>query len=162
MLQKREIGVESQDEEERHRKIIRVDQPQPRPSTQLILGPNLTPMRSNLRSNETIGSYSQNLSNTSPGLIHGLQRALQESTVSAYSVLCQPGTSHFASEFSTLGWGCGYHNAQMILSSIRETSPHEYTRAFGDQIPSISKIQSLIEAGWAKGSFWNTINADVD
>ena len=101
-------------------------------------------------------------SNMSVGLIYGLQRALQESTVSAYSVLCHPGTSHFASEFSTLGWGCGYNNAQMILSSIRETSPEIYMSAFDDQIPSIGKIQSLIEAGWAKGSSCTAINTDVE
>jgi hypothetical protein len=50
----------------------------------------------------------------------------------------------------------------MILSSIRETSPEIYTRAFGDQIPSIGKIQSLIEAGWAKGSSYTTVNTDFD
>jgi hypothetical protein len=50
----------------------------------------------------------------------------------------------------------------MILSSIRETSPEIYTRAFGDQIPSIGKIQSLIEAGWAKGSPCTAVNADLE
>jgi len=83
-------------------------------------------------------------------LIHGLQRALEENTSSRYSFLCHPGTSYFDSEWTTLGWGCGYNNAQMLLSYIKVTSPDAFRTAFGEEIPSIKKIQNLIEAGWAK------------
>lgn len=86
------------------------------------------------------------------GLIHGLRRALESNSSSAFSVLCHPGVSHFASEFKTFGWGCGYHNAQMLLSYIKEVSPDNYKKAFGEDIPYIRTIQNLIEAGWNKGS----------
>ena len=85
------------------------------------------------------------------GLIHDLQRALESSPSSAYSVLCHPGTSHFASKLRTIGWGCGYDNAQMLLSYIKEALPDSYRNAFGNDIPSIRTIQNLIQAGWAKG-----------
>jgi len=39
----------------------------------------------------------------------------------------------------------------MLLSYLKEASPEQYRRAFGEDIPSIRKIQSIIEAGWAKG-----------
>ena len=84
-------------------------------------------------------------------LIYGLQRALDLDSTTAYSVLCHPKTSHLRSQFSTIGWGCGYHNAQMLLSYLSGASKEEYKKAFGEEIPSIRKLQTLIEAGWAKG-----------
>ena len=89
---------------------------------------------------------------TTQGLIDNLQRALEASQTSAYSALCHRGVSHIASEFKTLGWGCGYHNAQMLLSYVKEAMPDAYRTAFGEDIPSISTLQRLIQAGWAKGS----------
>jgi len=58
MLQKREIGVEDQEEEEHRTKMLRLDQPQQSASTQLVLGPNMIPTKSNLRSNQTPGILS--------------------------------------------------------------------------------------------------------
>jgi hypothetical protein len=71
---------------------------------------------------------------------------------SACSVLCHPGVSHFASEFKTFGWGCGYLNAQMLLSYIKETRSQEFQNFFaGEDLPSIKKLQQSIEQGWSKG-----------
>jgi hypothetical protein len=39
----------------------------------------------------------------------------------------------------------------MLLSYIKEASPDIYRNAFGKDIPSIARLQHLIEAGWAKG-----------
>jgi len=39
----------------------------------------------------------------------------------------------------------------MLLSYIKEANQEEYAKEFGREIPSIHKLQSLIEAGWAKG-----------
>jgi Peptidase family C78 len=80
---------------------------------------------------------------------------LESNSSSAFSVLCDPRVSHFAFEIKTLGWGCGYNNIQMLLSYMKEASPDDYRRAFGEDIPSIRRIQNLIEAGWAKGcNYW--------
>jgi hypothetical protein len=86
-----------------------------------------------------------------PGIIPGLQRALDASSISEFSALCHPGTSNFSSEFKTLTWGCGYNNAQVLLSYLREASPKTFKNSFGDDVPSIKRIQTLIEEGWGKG-----------
>lgn len=44
----------------------------------------------------------------------------------------------------------------MLLSYIKEANEEEYTKEFGREIPSIHKLQSLIEAGWAKGTHLRT------
>jgi hypothetical protein len=84
-------------------------------------------------------------------IIPGLQRALQASLISEFSALCHPGTSNFSSEFKTLTWGCGYNNAQVLLSYLKEASPKDFKNSFGDDVPSIRRIQTLIEEGWGKG-----------
>jgi len=88
---------------------------------------------------------------TKAGIIAGLQRALEASPASNISALCHLGTSHFSSEFKTLTWGCGYNNAQVLLSYLKEAAPKHYRQAFGDDIPSIRRLQTLIEEGWKKG-----------
>ncbi|KAJ8315054.1 hypothetical protein KUTeg_007204 [Tegillarca granosa] len=59
---------------------------------------------------------------------------------------------HFAVSYGDRGWGCGYRNFQMLLSGLT-THPTFCKVVFNDkpQIPSIPKIQRLIEAAWAKG-----------
>ena len=128
------------------------DEPQSSSSKQLILGPNLTPIRTQFLSNQTPGNITYLAKLTPQGLIHGLRRALESNSSSAFSVLCHPGVSHFATQFKTFGWGCGYNNAQMLLSYLKEAFPSDYGRTFGDEVPSIRRIQNLIEDGWAKGS----------
>jgi hypothetical protein len=73
-------------------------------------------------------------------------------SASAVSVLCHPGVSHMSSGFTTFGWACGYLNAHMLLSYIREALPTEFRGAFGEEIPSIYAIQGLVETGWRKGT----------
>lgn len=118
----------------------------------MTLGPDLVPTRSELLANQTRGHFPKLTSANPIDLIYGLQRALDSDNTTAYSVLCHPKTSHLRSQFLTTGWGCGYHNAQMLLSYIREAEKEQYQKAFGEDIPSIHKLQTLIEVGWAKGS----------
>ena len=66
-------------------------------------------------------------------------------------MLCHPSTSHFCFEYSTLGWACGYNNAQVLLSYLKQTMPNEFRTAFGERVPSIHKLQTMIEEGWQKG-----------
>jgi hypothetical protein len=118
----------------------------------MILGPNLTPTRNRILKNQTPGISRSNGGLLIAGLVHGLQRALESDSTSAVSVLCHPGVSHLSSGFTTFGWACGYLNAQMLLSYIREALPNEFREAFGDELPSIRTLQGLIEAGWRNGT----------
>ncbi|KAK2192474.1 hypothetical protein NP493_29g01000 [Ridgeia piscesae] len=65
--------------------------------------------------------------------------------------LCS-ATDHCAASYGDKGWGCGYRNLQMILSCLATSATYEPVIFNGRTlIPSIPKIQQLIEAAWQKG-----------
>lgn len=61
---------------------------------------------------------------------------------------------HCGTTVADRGWGCGYRNTQMLLSALREDERIR-TAVFGQgcapDLPSVPRIQRLIEAGWTKG-----------
>lgn len=59
---------------------------------------------------------------------------------------------HYGATYGDRGWGCGYRNIQMMLSSLVHNTAYN-ERLFNGQnaIPSISKIQELIEWSWRQG-----------
>ncbi|XP_005098648.1 zinc finger-containing ubiquitin peptidase 1 isoform X2 [Aplysia californica] len=66
--------------------------------------------------------------------------------------LCSP-TDHFAGSYGDKGWGCGYRNFQMMLSCLLR-NPNYAEKIFPDgqrDIPSIPRIQEMIESAWKKG-----------
>uniref|UniRef100_A0A0B7AIP2 C2H2-type domain-containing protein n=1 Tax=Arion vulgaris TaxID=1028688 RepID=A0A0B7AIP2_9EUPU len=65
--------------------------------------------------------------------------------------LCAP-TDHYSGSYGDTGWGCGYRNFQMILSCLSRY-PEYAQRIFADNlsIPSIPKLQQIIETAWKKG-----------
>ncbi|XP_041353941.1 zinc finger-containing ubiquitin peptidase 1-like isoform X2 [Gigantopelta aegis] len=65
--------------------------------------------------------------------------------------LCS-AVDHYSGSYGDKGWGCGYRNLQMLLSSLVQ-DPMYRRILFNDnpQIPSIPKIQSLIEVAWTEG-----------
>lgn len=73
-----------------------------------------------------------------------------------YTCTC---VDHYAASYGDRGWGCGYRNTQMLISSLlTHTGYNELLyRAWQGQkpsrsaVPSISRLQSLIEAAWAQG-----------
>ena len=67
-------------------------------------------------------------------------------------------TDHCASSFGDKGWGCGYRNLQMLLSSLLYTS--QYRDVLAEKIlfnkntvslPSISRLQRILENAWREG-----------
>ncbi|ELU00214.1 hypothetical protein CAPTEDRAFT_100653 [Capitella teleta] len=61
-------------------------------------------------------------------------------------------TDHYAAGMGDKGWGCGYRNLQMLLSCLAR-NPMYLQVLFNGRcvIPSLLKIQRLIEAAWQKG-----------
>ncbi|XP_076032681.1 zinc finger-containing ubiquitin peptidase 1-like [Oratosquilla oratoria] len=59
---------------------------------------------------------------------------------------------HYASTYGDKGWGCGYRNIQMMLSSLQHHTGY-FARLFSgpNMMPSLSQIQCLIEQAWRKG-----------
>jgi hypothetical protein len=64
--------------------------------------------------------------------------------------LCHPGTKHVGKQISKEGGFCGYRNIQMLISHIQAAFPRG-SHPFEGRIPTILKMQDLIEEGWAKG-----------
>ncbi|KAK5641977.1 hypothetical protein RI129_010524 [Pyrocoelia pectoralis] len=66
---------------------------------------------------------------------------------------------HYASSYGDRGWGCGYRNAQMLISSLLTHTGYNdklYKLWQGQKpprssVPSISRLQNLIEQAWSQG-----------
>ncbi|XP_055600752.1 zinc finger-containing ubiquitin peptidase 1-like [Uranotaenia lowii] len=66
---------------------------------------------------------------------------------------------HYASSYGDKGWGCGYRNLQMMLSSLLQNTTFNEAlySAWGSHgpsrtaMPSISRLQRMVEAAWAQG-----------
>lgn len=88
-------------------------------------------------------------------LIPRLRLLCQQTGGVAQVYLCST-VDHHASSFGDKGWGCGYRNLQMLLSSLQcHSSFSECLKPVlgggPPSIPSISKLQDLIEEAWSAG-----------
>lgn len=62
--------------------------------------------------------------------------------------------AHFASDTEDTGFSCGYRNAQVLISCMYNfpVLRNQLVRKLGDMyVPSIEKMQRLIEKGWREG-----------
>ncbi|XP_049876021.1 zinc finger-containing ubiquitin peptidase 1-like [Pectinophora gossypiella] len=70
--------------------------------------------------------------------------------------LCS-AVDHYASTYGDRGWGCGYRNMQMVVSSLMKHPP--YMNLLGSVVeksgdccaPSIPRLQLLVEQAWQLG-----------
>lgn len=61
---------------------------------------------------------------------------------------------HFASSYGDRGWGCGYRNAQMMISNLSQNPIYNESlkAAVGsNSMPSISRLQKMVENAWQDG-----------
>ncbi|XP_051020160.1 zinc finger-containing ubiquitin peptidase 1 isoform X2 [Acomys russatus] len=84
------------------------------------------------------------------GIIEALHRYYQNTATDVRCVWLSTVVDHFHSSFGDKGWGCGYRNFQMLLSSLLKND------VYGDclkgmSVPCIPKIQSMIEDAWNEG-----------
>ncbi|GFN84674.1 Zinc finger with ufm1-specific peptidase domain protein-like [Plakobranchus ocellatus] len=87
------------------------------------------------------------------GLIEHLNRLYrQQARPGQRAYLCSP-MSHFSGSHGDRGWGCGYRNFQMMLSSLVSDPEYAHRIFKGGQvvIPSVPKVQQMIESAWRKG-----------
>lgn len=69
------------------------------------------------------------------------------------SLVCT-SIDHYASSYGDKGWGCGYRNIQMLLSSLFQNPQYsEMLRAAigSNSMPSISRLQKMVESAWTQG-----------
>ena len=100
------------------------------------------------------------------GLMPAIERASGLTRGVARTYLCSGRVDHHAASFGDRGWGCGYRNLQMLLSSLASSSEYAPTLAAHGissssssassatahaRMPSISRLQAMIEAAWERG-----------
>lgn len=101
---------------------------------------------------ETLISNNESGDSRTSGVINKLQKHINEGPSGSQVVtLCCP-TDHFSSSYGDKGWGCGYRNLQMLLSALVKIDSYKTTilKVLTD-VPSIPKIQQLIEDAWQEG-----------
>ncbi|XP_058449709.1 zinc finger-containing ubiquitin peptidase 1-like isoform X2 [Malaya genurostris] len=85
--------------------------------------------------------------------------ALSSSSPNVLKTFVCSSVDHYASSYGDKGWGCGYRNLQMMLSSLLQNTAYNEAlySAWGSHgpartaMPSISRLQRMVEAAWAQG-----------
>lgn len=85
--------------------------------------------------------------------------ALSTSSPNVLKTYVCSSVDHYASSYGDKGWGCGYRNLQMMLSSLLQNTAYNEAlySAWGSHgpartaMPSISRLQRMVEAAWAQG-----------
>ncbi|XP_074224557.1 zinc finger-containing ubiquitin peptidase 1 isoform X1 [Camelus bactrianus] len=84
------------------------------------------------------------------GIMEALYRYYQNAATDVRRVWLSAVVDHFHSSFGDKGWGCGYRNFQMLLSSLLQNDAYDDCLK-GMSVPCIPKIQSMIEDAWKEG-----------
>lgn len=84
------------------------------------------------------------------GIMEALQRYYQNAATEVRHVWLSTMVDHFHSSLGDKGWGCGYRNFQMLLSSLLQNDAYDDCLK-GMSVPCIPKIQSMIEDAWEEG-----------
>ncbi|XP_062488432.1 zinc finger-containing ubiquitin peptidase 1 isoform X2 [Pezoporus occidentalis] len=85
------------------------------------------------------------------GIIEALCKYYQNENKDVRRVWLSARVDHFHSSLGDRGWGCGYRNFQMLLSSLLQNSLYNDCLRDTTAIPCIPKIQSMIEDAWREG-----------
>ncbi|XP_043116446.1 zinc finger-containing ubiquitin peptidase 1 isoform X2 [Puntigrus tetrazona] len=83
------------------------------------------------------------------GLIGALYSYYQRNASDCAHVWLCAETDHYSSSEGDKGWGCGYRNFQMLLSSLHRM---EQYKCLAVSVPSIPRVQALIEEAWGQGA----------
>ncbi|KAJ2822370.1 hypothetical protein FBU31_004615 [Coemansia sp. 'formosensis'] len=66
------------------------------------------------------------------------------------SILCNASTLLFNTTLSDRGWGCGYRNCQMLISSLMPQAPAA-SRMPTEAVPQVRQLQEILELAWRDG-----------
>ncbi|XP_035463454.2 zinc finger-containing ubiquitin peptidase 1 isoform X2 [Scophthalmus maximus] len=84
------------------------------------------------------------------GVVRALYEYYQTDSRDRDHVWLSADTDHFCSSAGDKGWGCGYRNLQMLLSSLHGIDA--YSPVLTDKaVPSLPRLQSMTEAAWEEG-----------
>ncbi|XP_056290302.1 zinc finger-containing ubiquitin peptidase 1 [Pseudoliparis swirei] len=85
-----------------------------------------------------------------PGVVGALYEYYQTTCSDRVHVWLSADADHYCSSAGDRGWGCGYRNLQMLLSSLLATEAYAPLLQEG-AVPSIPRVQSMIEEAWRAG-----------
>ncbi|XP_077382704.1 zinc finger-containing ubiquitin peptidase 1 isoform X2 [Festucalex cinctus] len=84
------------------------------------------------------------------GVIGALCQYYQTKCKDCVHVWLSAETDHYCSSPGDQGWGCGYRNFQMLLSSLYRLDAFDASLP-DKSVPSIPRLQSMIEDAWKLG-----------
>ncbi|XP_039756753.1 zinc finger-containing ubiquitin peptidase 1-like [Pararge aegeria] len=89
------------------------------------------------------------------GILERIAQLNSQNPSIAKTYLCS-AVDHYASTYGDRGWGCGYRNMQMVLSSLVRHPPYAallsgVTERECECVPSIPSLQLLVERAWQLG-----------
>jgi len=90
------------------------------------------------------------ISNETPNLVPVLARLSKVDKKVVRAFYCNPFTRHVA-KLPNEGGFCGYRNIQMAISYIRDAQAPGHEHFDGKRLPSILKLQDMIESAWDQG-----------
>ena len=92
----------------------------------------------------------ETVSNETPNLIPVLARLSKVDKNVTRAFYCNPFVRHI-SKLPNEGGFCGYRNIQMLISYIRDAEAYGFEHFAGKRIPSILRLQDMIEKAWDQG-----------
>ncbi|TSN21181.1 Zinc finger with UFM1-specific peptidase domain protein [Bagarius yarrelli] len=115
---------------------------------------HMTPTEYHLKRVEMIETLAAGLDDgqsKTAGLLSALYHFYQCERQEGTRVWLCSESEHFSSSDGDRGWGCGYRNFQMLLSSLQRLEQYNTLHTLPESFPSIPRVQTLIEAAWAEG-----------
>ncbi|XP_015228420.1 PREDICTED: zinc finger with UFM1-specific peptidase domain protein isoform X1 [Cyprinodon variegatus] len=99
---------------------------------------------------ERLASGIDDGSSRTQGIIQALKDYYQAECRDCVHVWLSADTDHYSSSAGDTGWGCGYRNFQMLLSSLHRIET--YSSALQEKtVPCIPRVQRMIQEAWKEG-----------
>ncbi|XP_062278222.1 zinc finger-containing ubiquitin peptidase 1 [Scomber scombrus] len=99
---------------------------------------------------ESLASGVDDYRTRTQGLVRALYEYYQTECRDCVHVWLSTDTDHFSSSAGDKGWGCGYRNLQMLLSSLHRIETYDPFLQ-EKEVPSIPQVQCMIEEAWKRG-----------
>ncbi|KAG8444636.1 hypothetical protein GDO86_009700 [Hymenochirus boettgeri] len=84
------------------------------------------------------------------GIVESLRRYYNSAHEVTRVWLCSQ-LDHFSNAAGDKGWGCGFRNFQMLLSSLLQNDSYNNCLQACRSVPCIPKLQAMIEDAWKEG-----------
>ncbi|XP_032373439.1 zinc finger-containing ubiquitin peptidase 1 [Etheostoma spectabile] len=99
---------------------------------------------------ESLASGADDGRTRTQGVLRALYEYYQTECRDSVHVWLSADTDHYCSSAGDKGWGCGYRNLQMLLSSLHTIDA--FAALLQEKaVPSIPRLQRMIEDAWKEG-----------